>query len=91
MSLTELLRNVDFLVSGFNAGLEDGSNQKIETEALKADIDKEATERTSYLVDMAKAETLEAMGDNQGGLELVERHVGYDRTNPTQHDLFVCP
>ena len=78
MSLAELLRNVDFLVSGFNAELEDGSNQKIETETFKIDIDKEAVERTSYIIDMAKAQTFEAMGDNQGGLELVERHIDYD-------------
>ncbi len=31
--------------------------------------------RVSYLVDMAKAEALDALGENRAAVELIERHL----------------
>ena len=33
------------------------------------------SDRVSYLVDMAKAEALDAMGENRAAVELIERHL----------------
>jgi hypothetical protein len=33
-------------------------------------------QRISYLVDMAKAAALDAMGENRAAVELIERHLG---------------
>jgi hypothetical protein len=42
---------------------------------LRAGADKTVTGRVSYLVDMAKAETLDALGENPAAVELIERHL----------------
>jgi RNase P subunit RPR2 len=44
-------------------------------EVLRQGTEKIAVERVSYLVDMAKAEALDAMGENRAAVELIERHL----------------
>jgi hypothetical protein len=43
---------------------------------LRQDAVKVAVERVSYLVDMAKAEALDAMGENRAATELVAHNLG---------------
>ena len=44
-------------------------------EVLRTVADKTVTGRVSYLVDMAKAEALDAIGENRAAVELIERHL----------------
>jgi lipopolysaccharide export system protein LptA len=44
-------------------------------EALQQDTDKVVAERISYLVDLSKAEALDAMGDNRVAVVLIERYL----------------
>jgi hypothetical protein len=44
-------------------------------DALQQDADNIAMQRVSYLVDMAKAEVLDALGENRTAVELIERHL----------------
>ena len=44
-------------------------------EVLRTVADKTVTGRVSYLVDMAKAEALDALGENRAAVELIERHI----------------
>ena len=48
---------------------------KINVEALRKVADKTVTGSVSYLVDMAKAEALDALGENRAAVELMERHL----------------
>ena len=43
---------------------------------MRQDAVKVAVERVSYLVDMAKAEALDAMGENLAATELVAHNLG---------------
>ena len=44
-------------------------------ETVRQVADKLVTGRVSYLVDMSKAEALDAMGENRAAVELIERHL----------------
>ena len=46
-------------------------------ELIKQGANKVAVERISCIVDMAKAEALDAMGEHQAATELVERHLSW--------------
>ena len=48
---------------------------QVELEELKAESKQQASGLATYLVDMAKAEALDFMGDNRAAVELVERHI----------------
>ena len=45
-------------------------------ELIKQSTDKVAVERISYIVDIAKAEALDAMGENRAATELVAHNLG---------------
>lgn len=45
------------------------------TGTIRLNADKTVTRELSYLVDMAKAEALDAMGENRAATELVERYL----------------
>jgi hypothetical protein len=47
-------------------------------EALDRDAHKHAAGEVAYLVDMAKAEALDYMGENRAAVEVVEHHLGLD-------------
>ena len=64
-SLADLTKHTEELITSFNDQVIKKSEDKINIEALRQDADKIAAERVSYLVDMAKAEALDAMGENQ--------------------------
>jgi hypothetical protein len=63
-SLADLTKHTEDLVTAFN------DQVGKETEDKKV-----AVERISYIVDMAKAEALDALGENRAAVELIERHL----------------
>ena len=48
---------------------------KLDLEVLRTVADKTVTGRVSYLVDMAKAEALDALGENRAAVELIGRYI----------------
>ena len=74
-SLANLTKHTEELVNTFNDQVIKKSEDKINIEVLRQDTDKITAERVSYLVDMSKAEALDAMGENRAAVELVERHL----------------
>jgi len=63
------------LITEFNDHIAKEPEDKINMEALQQDTDKVVAERISYLVDLSKAEALDAMGDNRAAVELIERYL----------------
>ena len=47
----------------------------IDPASLQAECAQSSAAHIAYLVDMAKAEALDFMGDNQAAVELAERHI----------------
>ena len=74
-SLADLTKHTEELITSFNDQVIKKSEDKINIEALRQDAGKIAAERVSYLVDMAKAEALDAMGEHRAATELVERYL----------------
>ena len=74
-SLADLTKHTEELIILFNDQVGKETEDKINTEALRRGADKIVTGRVSYLVDMAKAEALDAMGENRAAVELIERHL----------------
>ena len=74
-SLSDLTKHTEELITSFNDQVIKKSEDKIIIQALRQDADKIAVDRVSYLVDMAKAEALDAMGENRAAVELIERHL----------------
>jgi hypothetical protein len=75
-SMVDLTKHTEELITSFNDQVIKKSEDMINIEALRQDAVKVAVERVSYIVDMAKAEALDAMGENRAAVELVERHLG---------------
>jgi hypothetical protein len=75
-SLADLTKHTEDLITSYIDQVIKKTEDKINTEALRQSAGKIATERVSYLVDMAKAEALDAMGENWAATELVQRHLG---------------
>jgi hypothetical protein len=75
-SLTDPTKHTEELITSFNDQVIKKSEDKINIEALRQDAVKVAVERVSYLVDMAKAEALDAMGENRAATELVAHNLG---------------
>ena len=48
---------------------------KLDPAFLRTVADKTVAGQVSYLVDMAKAEALDALGENRAAVELIERHL----------------
>jgi hypothetical protein len=74
-SLTDLEKHIQELVTTFNDLIAKEPEDKINVEALRTVTDKTVAGRVSYLVNMAKAEALDAMGENRAAVELVERYL----------------
>jgi hypothetical protein len=74
-SLSDLTKHTEELMASFNDQVIKKSEDKINIEALRQSAGKIVSERVSYLVDMAKAEALDAMGDNRAAVVLMERHL----------------
>ena len=75
-SLADLTKYTEDLITSFNEQVIKKSGDKINIEALQQDSVKVAMERVSCLVDMAKAEALDAMCENRAATELVARYLG---------------
>jgi len=74
-SLADLTKHTEELITSFNDQVIKKSEDKINIESLRQDAVKVAVERVSYIIDMAKAEALDAMGENRAAVELIERYL----------------
>ena len=74
-SLADLTKHTEDLVTAFNDQVGKETEDKMNVELIKQGADKVAVERISYIVDMAKAEALDALGENRAAVELIERHL----------------
>ena len=74
-SLADLTKYTNELVTTFNDLVAKQPEDKLDVEVLRTVADKTVTGRVSYLVDMAKAEALDALGENRAAVELIERHL----------------
>ena len=61
-SLVDLERYVEELIKEFNSRVAKQSEDKLDPEVLRTVADRNGAGRVSYLVDMAKAEALDALG-----------------------------
>jgi hypothetical protein len=75
-SLADLTKHTEELITSFSEQVIKKSEDKMNIEALRQSAGKIASERVSYLVDMAKAEALDAMGENRAAVELIETRLG---------------
>ncbi|MDO8567181.1 MAG: hypothetical protein Q7R57_00530, partial [Dehalococcoidales bacterium] len=76
-SLADTIGTTDQLVGMFNDSCCEQGQQHLEIdleEVRKRSIVKVA-EQTAYLVDMAKAEALDALGEREAGIRLAERYL----------------
>ena len=74
-SIADLTKYTEDLITSFNDQVIKKSEDKMNIELIKQAADKVVEERVSYLVDMSKAEALDAMGENRAAVELIERHL----------------
>ncbi len=74
-SLADLTKYTEDLVTEFNDRVAKEPKDKIIVETVRRGADKLVTGRVSYLVDLSKAEALDALGENRAAVELVERHL----------------
>ena len=63
------------MIIEFNSRIAKQPEDKLDLEVLRTVADKTVAGRVSYLVDMAKAEALDALGENRAAVELIERHL----------------
>jgi hypothetical protein len=76
--LADLVEETGELVGMFNDSCAEEAEQNylIDLEEVRKGASEKATEQTAFLVDMAKAEALDAMGEPRVARELAERHLG---------------
>jgi hypothetical protein len=74
-SLSDLTKYTEDLIKEFNDDVAGKPEYKMDIEALRQGAGKVATERVSYLVDMAKADALDALGEHRAATELVEQYI----------------
>ncbi len=74
-SLTDLTKYTEDIITEFNDCVAKRPEDKLDLEVLRTVADKTVTGRVSYLVDMAKAEALDALGENRAAFELIEKHL----------------
>ena len=75
--LADLIQKTEKMVGIFDQLCveEKERSYRIDLEVVKKGISNKSKEQTTYLVDMARAEALDAMGENRAATELVERHL----------------
>ncbi|MFZ2036960.1 MAG: hypothetical protein WAU62_08610 [Dehalococcoidales bacterium] len=71
----ELSKYTEELIIEYNGRVAKQPEDKLDLAVLETLADKTVTGRVSYLVDMAKAEALDALGENRAAVELIERHL----------------
>ena len=75
-NLAGLIEFAEDLVQTFNQDVAKKPKETMNLKALqKSTEEKEAKQRVSYLVDMAKAEALDAMGEDKEAEEIAARHL----------------
>jgi len=74
-SLAELIKYTEELVATFNDEVAGKTVDKIDLEAIRLDAGKGVMQQIPYRVDMAKAEALDAMGEDRAVMELAERYL----------------
>ena len=73
-SFTDLIKYTEeSLVATFNDGVAAKPEDKVNLEVLRNGDNKAVMQQISELVNMAKAEALDAMGEHRAATELVER------------------
>jgi hypothetical protein len=76
-SFADLIKYTEeLLVATFNDGVAVKPEDKMDLETFQKGDGKTVFEQISDLVNMAKADALDAMGEHQAATELVERHLG---------------
>ena len=75
--LAESIKDTEDIVGSFNGFFADTVelSGRIDLEALRQSASKEATQQLAYIVDMAKADALDAVGEYRAALEMVERYL----------------
>ena len=71
----DLTKNTEELITEFNDRVAKQPEDKLDLEVLRTVADRTVAGRVSYLVDMAKAEALDALGENRAAVELIEKHL----------------
>jgi hypothetical protein len=74
-SLANLTKYVEELIIEFNDRVAQLPEDKLDQEVLRKVAEKTVAGRVSYIVDMAKAEALDALGENRAAVELIEKHL----------------
>jgi hypothetical protein len=74
-NLADLTKYTEELITEFNGHVAKQTEDKLDMEVLRTVADRTVSGRVSYLVDMAKAEALDALGENRAAVELIERHL----------------
>jgi hypothetical protein len=74
-SIVDLEKHTEELITEFNDRVAKQPEDKLDLEVLRTVAERTVTGRVSYLVDMAKAEALDALGENRAAVELTERHL----------------
>lgn len=72
-SLVDFIKYTEMLVASFNDEIAGKSEDKIDLEALRQGDSKAVMQQISDLVNMAKADALDAVGEDQAATELLER------------------
>ena len=75
-SLTDLIKYTEeLLVAPFNDGVAAISEDKLDLEAIRQGVGNAVMQQISNLVNMAKTDALDAVGEHQAATELVERYI----------------
>jgi len=74
-SLANLTKYVEELIIEFNDRVAQLPEDKLDQEVLRKLAEKTVAGRVSCIVDMAKAEALDALGENRAAVELIEKHL----------------
>jgi hypothetical protein len=75
--LAEIITDTEELASSFNEVVVDlfGLGERIDLGAIGQDTGQQGKYRLGYIIDMAKAEALDSLGEGKEGIKLVERYV----------------
>jgi hypothetical protein len=75
-SVANLERYTEELIKEFNDRIAKLPEDKLDPAVLRKVADRAIAGHVSYLVDMAKAEAPDALGENRAAVELIKRHLG---------------
>jgi hypothetical protein len=75
--MADIIAGAETMVNNFNGFFDDimHLSERIDMDTLRQNGFKESNPQIAYLVDMAKAEALDCLGDEQAAVKLVERYL----------------